>query len=80
MNIGQAKATIEQKAIKLGVYKKLDEALYIWFRQEQEKTFQLVAACFKKKQEYYMSNSIQILPYRLWPAQNFSGDFPNDMD
>ena len=80
VDIGQPKATIEQKAIKLGAYEKLDEAHYIWFRQQQEKNIPVSGSLLQEKQEYYMSNSIQILPNRLWPAKDASGDFPNDTD
>jgi transposase-like protein len=47
--MGRLKATAEQKTLNLGTYDKLDEALYIWFRQQRERNVPVSGSLLQEK-------------------------------
>ena len=49
LDMGRLKATEERKAMKLGTFEKLDEALYIWFRQQREKNIPVSGSLLQEK-------------------------------
>ena len=59
LDMGRLKATEERKAMKLGTFEKLDEALYIWFRQQREKNIPVSGSLLQEK--------ARILYERLYP-------------
>ena len=65
---------VKVKAMKMGSHKQLDEALYIWFRQQREKVFPSLEFSYKRQQSCSINDFTWMLEHVLPPAWDFDHD------